>query len=666
MKETLSIHRLKNLKEAPAFWVLLSLALVLSPHLNRFPGWAIILLSILFTWRILCINNEHLLPPKWLLVFISISSLIGVFITFGTLAGKTAGSISLSILLAIKVHESKTNRDYMLLISLSFFIIVTNFLFSQSIPTVIYMLFSIIILIISMISINQNFAPLSISYKLKFSIKILFQSIPLMLIMFLLFPRIPGPLWQLPNDRQSALTGLSDTMSPGNIANLIQSNAVAFRINFHNAVPAQKNLYWRALTLWYFDGITWEQGKTNPSPLTKLYTSSNKSASYTVTLEPHQKNWLFALDIPSDVPDFVIYTNNYNLRAKHKINNLYKYKVSSVLEYFSQSNIPSWEKSAGLKIPLHTNPKTIKLGKNLAKEYQSDEEIVNHVLELFNQQNFHYTLSPPLTSGFNSVDQFLFDTKRGFCEHYAGSFTLLMRAAGIPARVILGFQGGTINPVNQIMTVRNSDAHAWSEVWLEHRGWVRIDPTAAIAPLRIEQNLNAALDPAENRPLHMHINSGLIKNILFYWDAIDNQWNQWVVGYDNKVQENFLRLLFNEKIDFSKTIFLMVIYFTITMLMLSLFIIKPWQKPKLDTVVKTYNRFCKKLAHQGIRRSAYEEPLDYAKRAINALPDNRHSIELITQLYIKLRYKASHNEKQLHQFKYLTNKFKPGKAEKLQ
>jgi len=523
------------------------------------------------------------------------------------------------------------------------------------------MIFAAIVLVIGMISINQDSAPLDLNYKFKFSVKILLQSIPLMLIMFMLFPRISGSLWQLPSEKPSALSGLSDTMSPGNISNLIKSNSVAFRVKFRGTIPQQQNLYWRAVVLWYFDGNTWEIGMQNISQLATLYSLSDDIISYTVTLEPHQKDWLYALDMPFNVPDSLIYTNNYNLRAKHKIDSLYQYEISSVMEYIIQAKITPWERSSGLKIPFNTNPETIQMGNKLSRQYDSNEDIVNHVLELFNKENFHYTLRPPLTPGFNSVDQFLFDTRRGFCEHYASSFTLLMRAAGIPARVVMGYQGGTVNPLNQVMTVRNSDAHAWSEVWLEDKGWVRIDPTAAIAPQRIERNLEAALDPSESRPFHMQINNGFIRDVLFYWDAADNQWNQWVVGYDKEFQQRLLEDILSRKVEISDIILLMVISFTLMMLILALFIMKPWYYQKLDPVVKIYNSFCKKLATKGVCRKPYEGPIDYTQRVIRVFPEQRNSIELIIRLYTKLRYEAISSDRQLEQFRYQVKKFKPGK-----
>ncbi|VAW68345.1 FIG001454: Transglutaminase-like enzymes, putative cysteine proteases [hydrothermal vent metagenome] len=652
------MNKLKQLSEQPVAWVMFSLILAVTPHLPRFPVWSILLISVLFFWRVLCIKHSHWLPPKWILLFITIATCIGIFFHFGTLFGKTAGSVLLSILLAVKLHESKSRRDYMLLISLSFFIIVTNFLFSQSIFTLLLMIATVIVLIMSMISINQDDSGVSVHQKFRLALKLFLQSIPLMLIMFLLFPRISGPLWKLPDEQQNATTGLSDTMSPGNISNLIQSSAVAFRAEFKNQIPLQHQLYWRALVLWHFDGRSWEKGKQNITPSPSLHING-ETTQYTVTLEPHQQRWLYALDMPTKVPANINYTRDYVLEAREKINSLYRYSLASAIDYSIALELSPWEKNAGLKIPPASNPETRALGSALAQQYHKPIDIVNHVLELFNQQDFHYTLKPPLTLGFDPVDQFLFQTRRGFCEHYTSSFVLLMRAAGVPARVVLGYQGGTLNPVNQVMTIRQSDAHAWSEVWLKKRGWVRIDPTAAIAPQRVERNLQAALEKGEKRPFHMRINSGIIKEMLFYWDAVDNQWNQWVIGYDTALQQTVLQAVLSKRLQLSEIILLMTISFVLVLIIMSLYIMKPWQKKKLDPVIKVYYKFCKKLSDKGITRMPYEGPLDFSIRAAEHFPEQKASIMLITRLYIKLRFQSVNTPKQLEQFKSCTGKFRP-------
>ncbi len=654
----------KSLPQQSVFWVVLSIALVITPHLPRFPLWSVFLIAALFIWRLLCIKHVRWLPPKWLLLLIIIVAAWGLFMHFGTVFGKTAGSVFLSLLLAVKLHESRSRRDYMLLIALSFFIIVTNFLFSQSIPTVLFMLLSVVVLLMSMIHINLphdtngNISSLSHRDKLKLASRMLLQALPLMLIMFVLFPRIPGPLWQLPEEKNVAVSGLSDRMTPGNISALIQSSAVAFRAEFDNQRPPQPQLYWRALVLWYFDGRSWERGKANPTLQASIEPLA-EPISYRITLEPHQQDWLFALDMPLQVPENISFSSNFELKAGEKINSLYQYQLASVPEYIIQPQLSPWERSAGLKIPADGNPMTRELGQQLAQQYTEPQQIVSQVLAMFNAEDYHYTLNPPLTPGADSVDQFLFQTRRGFCEHYAGSFALLMRAAGIPARVVLGYQGGTLNPLNQVVTVRQSDAHAWVEIWLEQQGWVRVDPTAAIAPQRIERNLNAALDINEMRPLHMQLNNGLLQELVFYWDAMDNQWTQWVIGYDDKLQQALLNRLFNQKLPFAEIILYMVISFMLMLLVISLFIIRPWKRPRLEPLQRSYQQFCNKLAKRGVRRQDHEGPLDFAQRAAQQLPQQAASIELISRLYMRLRYQPASSERLLTQFQRLVKKFRP-------
>lgn len=662
----------RNLPQQSVFWVVLSIALVITPHLPRFPLWSVFLIAALFIWRLLCIKHPRWLPPKWLLLLIIIVAAWGLFMHFGTVFGKTAGSVFLSLLLAIKLHESRSRRDYMLLIALSFFIIVTNFLFSQSIPTVVLMLLSVIVLLMSMIHINlaqitrgnTNGETNCLSHrdKLKLASRMLLQALPLMLIMFVLFPRISGPLWQLPEEKNVAVSGLSDRMEPGNISALIQSSAVAFRAEFDRQPPPQPQLYWRALVLWTFDGRSWERGKTNPTPQASIQPLA-EPVDYRITLEPHQQDWLFTLDMPLDIPENISFSSNFELQARDKINSLYQYSLSSVTEYIIQPQLSPWEQSAGLKIPAESNPQTRTLGQQLAQQYTEPQQIVSQVLAMFNAEDYHYTLNPPLTPGTDSVDQFLFQTRRGFCEHYAGSFALLMRAAGVPARVVLGYQGGTLNPLNQVVTVRQSEAHAWVEVWLQQQGWVRVDPTAAIAPQRIERNLNAALDANEVRPLHMQLNSGLMQQLVFYWDAMDNQWKQWVIGYDDKLQQALLSKLFNQKLPFAQMIVYMLVSFMLMLLVISLFIMRPWKRPRMEPVQRSYLQFCNKLAKRGVRRQDHEGPLDFAQRAAQQLPEQASSIELISRLYMRLRYQANASDKLLAQFQRMVKRFKPPRRE---
>jgi len=651
------IKTLKSLEKDPVFWVIFPLALVLIPHILRLPVWMPWIFLFLFIWRFSAIKKPNILPSKWVLFIFTIFASIGTIIHYGTLFGKTAGTAILAFLLCVKLLESRNKRDYMLLISLSFFVIVTNFLFSQSILTVFGMFITVIILVMSMISINQDTASISLKDKLKTSSKLVAQALPLMLILFVLFPRIPGPLWRLPDDAKTGQTGLSDTMSPGNISQLIQSNELAFRVKFKNTPPLQNKLYWRALVLWYFDGRTWEQGKTNLNPRPTLE-GTGQPIEYTVTLEPHSKKWLFALDMPSEIPKKSFYNANFLLRSEHKIESIHQYTVKSYLNYRIEKELSIWEKSAGLKLPVNSNPEAVALGKKWRKKFIKPIDIVNHALKKYNQENFIYTLQPPLTIGFNPVDQFLFNTKKGFCEHYASSFTLLMRAAGIPARVVLGYQGGTLNPLNNYLTVTQSNAHAWSEVWIKEFGWLRIDPTAAVAPERVEKNLDAALKEGSYRPLYMQLDIGVLKQLKFYWDAADNRWKQWVIGYGPELQKQLLSFILNKKVNKADMAYLLITIFAITASIIIWFLFNPLQVKATDPVQNEYEKFCQKLSKRGLSRQPHEGPLDFAARINKQFPNNEAVINLITTIYISLKFRSRYDDKQLKRMKQLITKLK--------
>ena len=648
-------QRLSHIVHDPVFWVILPLVLVIIPHVPRLPIWMSALVVFLFSVRLAAVLYPRILPRKFWLFVIAMFVSAGTIMHYGTVFGKVAGTAVLICLLGIKLLESRNTRDYMLLIALSFFIIVTNFLFTQNMPTAVYMLLTVVVLITSLISLQQGTANLDLGWRVRIALKLVALALPLMLLMFILFPRISGQLWHLPDDARSGRTGLSDTMTPGDIAQLIQSDDIAFRVAFSGVKPPQEKLYWRAVVLWYFDGRSWEQGKQNENPHPTLE-GTGQPVSYTITLEPHDKTWLFALDMPLQPPANTQYTNNFLLRSNNPINSLYRYSLQSYLDYRIEYELARWEKNAGLKIPQHSNLQSVKLAQQWRTQFVHDEDIVRHALRQFNHENYVYTLRPPLTLSNNPVDEFLFETRRGFCEHYASSFTLLMRAAGIPARVVLGYQGGTVNPLNNVLTVRQSDAHAWSEVWLQNRGWVRIDPTAAIAPERVEQNLDSALGADEIRPLYMHLDNSMFRQLRFYWDATDNRWKQWVIGYGPKLQQQLMQALFNRNMHYSELTLILITGAGLTTLLLALLSFRSNSSTETDPAQKLYNRFCARLAKHGIARASHEGPLEYAQRATVRFPEQQHYIELITKIYINNRYRSRNVPEQLKNMQQLIQK----------
>lgn len=638
------MNRLRALFQHHISWVALSVLLVALPHIQRQPVWLSLVLLGFLGWRLWLVSGLRLRPPKLLLSAIIALSIVGILFHYGTLFGKTAGSAFLLVLVGAKLMEGEQRRDLMLVMSLCFFLIVTNFLFSQSIPTLALMLVSVVVMVMTLVKITTRQAPLANRQVLRLSLRLVAISLPFMLVMFILFPRIPGPLWNLPNDARSGRTGMSDTMSPGNIAQLIQSDALAFRVKFAGNIPARDQLYWRGLVLWNFDGRTWRRSKSPLNYRLRLEVSGGYT-QYTLTMEPTDQKWLFALDVPALAPDNTLVSGDFTLSARKPIDVLRQYAMASYTRYQIEKQLDPRERKAGLSMPPHSNPRTRMLGQQWRTTYREPEAIVAQALQYFHEQPFVYTLQPPATPGFDPVDQFLFDTRRGFCEHYASSFTLLMRAAGIPARVVVGYQGGTLNPVNRVLSVSQSDAHAWAEVWLRHRGWVRVDPTAAIAPERIEKNLNQALADDAYRPFYMRMDKGLWRELKFYWDAMDNRWNQWVIGYGPELQRQFLERLLQQRVNTSDMVLYLVLSVGLILVLVALFLFKPFASEKTDPMERYYRRFIHKLGRMGVEKRASEGPQDFCARACEALPDYRDQIRLVSQLYISWRYRSRRNEK---------------------
>lgn len=640
-------------------WLMFALALALAPHVMRLPP-VISLFCILFgIWRIMAAHYAWPLPANGTRTVLTVAALCGLYLSFGTIFGRDAGFAMLAIMLGLKLLEMHTLRDTMLVIFLGYFLGITTVIYTQSIVIAMYMLFVALIMTATLIDLNQFRDGRQIAFNLRLATKLFAQALPLMLLMFFLFPRIPGPLWGLPEDAHSGKTGLSDTMSPGSISSLGQSNAVAFRVNFDGPMPSASSRYWRGPVLWYTDGKNW-----NPSgnsavpkilPVEVKYSGIGTPVDYDVTLEPHNKTWLYAMDLPATIPPNSRMTPDYQLHAEQPVVSLMRYKMSSYPNY--QANIITMnEWLRARQLPANANPRTRALGESWAESIGSKAEIIRHALRYFNEQPFAYTMNPPLL-GNDPMDDFLFNTRKGFCEHYAASFTVLMRAAGIPTRIVTGYQGGEYNPLGDYLIVRQSDAHAWTEVWLEGNGWLRIDPTAAVAPERVEKGIDSALaDERKSEIFNSDALASMWQRMRYSWDSVNNLWNQWVLGYDQSLQSEFLSS-FGIKSWKEMTLWLMmglgiIVFVTITLMFLSLYTTH-------DPVIREYRRFCKKLGRRGIQRAPAEGPLDYAARVSALKPELASDVHIISKLYAAIRYGEKYSALRLRHLRRRVNAFRP-------
>jgi transglutaminase-like putative cysteine protease len=639
-------------------WLLAAMAFVIAPHVPRLPAWVGLFCGVVVAWRAWIGWSAWHFPARWLVVVITIAAAVGTYLTYGRLFGREAGTTLLLVMTALKLLEMRTQREVVLCVYIGFFLVITNFLFSQAIPLGIYMLACVWIFIAVLIGFNRVGRPPTLGERLRPAGALLLQSIPLMVAFFILFPRIQGPLWALPTDSRGGQSGLSDSMTPGNISNLIKSDAVAFRVQFHGDMPKYSQLYWRGPVLVDFDGATWRmpafgsQGRFD-------YPKKEQLVRYTVTLEPHQKTWLFALDAPAMVPPNAYMLSDLELRHRRPVVDRLHYDMASyvVFQYGVEPN-PA-QAGRALQFEEERNPRTVALGRQWAREDPDPRSILAKAGQLFSTR-FTYTLEPPTLDPRSPYDDFLFNTRQGFCEHYAGSFVLLMRAAGIPARVVTGYQGGEVNPINRELIVRQADAHAWAEIWTKGEGWVRIDPTAVVSPLRVDGGVNAALGPIGlNSTIIAADPFGLLAQVRFAWQALNSNWDQWVVGYNIDRQRQFFSQMGFPTIDWRTLAFWLLIATGLVGGGVSLGLLVRDRPPRREAALVAWDRFCRKMAAAGLAREPHEGPIDYLARVESERPQAAAEAEDIVRRYVAARYGAGATREELKELGRRVRAFRP-------
>ena len=626
-REPLRVHHV--------LWLLGGLAMVAAPHAQRLPWWLVGLVVTLAAWRWYLGQTRLPLPGRWLLILVVLAATAGVYFNYRTIFGRDAGVALLVVMLGLKLLETRVLRDGMLLIILGYFLVITNFLYSQTIPTALYMLVCLWVITATMIGLHHTRNEPPFRVQLRTAGIFLGQCIPLMLVLFLLFPRVSGPLWGVPQETSSAVSGLSDTMAPGSISNLILSDAVAFRVRFDGPVPMPKQLYWRGPLMWDFNGSTWSAPRAlygRPQ-----FSTSAAPVAYEVTLEPHNKRWLFALDLPGTVPPRAFTSSDFQLLALEPVNNRLRYQMVSFLDFGYGIAENRMALRRALALPPDFNPRTVEFARALRAKHADDRALVQEVLALFRNERFFYTLTPPLL-GSHPVDQFLFETRSGFCEHYASAFAVLMRAAGIPARIVTGYLGGEVNQLGNYLIVRQADAHAWTEVWYQDTGWIRVDPTAAVSPLRVEAGISAAVPRSDPLPLLVRGDFEALRQLRLTWDLMANTWNQWVLGYTPERQRLFLSRVGIDDATWDTLAVILVGASFVVVLVLLVFLLRSVRTRVRDPVRIAYLRFCEKMRNQGLPREPAEGPVDYAQRLARLRPDLEPAVAVITNLYIALRY----------------------------
>ncbi|PKO25912.1 MAG: DUF3488 domain-containing protein [Betaproteobacteria bacterium HGW-Betaproteobacteria-8] len=647
---------LKNPDITDLRWLLLGLGLVMALHAAHIAPWVAIAILVLPVWRYLLEHYRRPMPKMIVLMPLTVLAGLGILLTYRGLFGRDASVELLALMLMLKLMEAKTRRDFIILIFGGYFLSITTFLFTQSMAYAGAMLVSTFALTATLVGISHPNGRLPWLFQAKTAAILLAQAVPIMLVLFLLFPRIPGPLWSIPQDAYSGMSGLSDSMQPGDISNLTLSGKIAFRAEFEGPPPPSSLLYWRGPVLWHFDGRSWTMASPDLDLPSETLMVRGAAIKYTITMEPSNRQSMLLLDMPVELPANSSISRDFQVLSKEPIRQRIRYQASSQLNYTLAADASSRALELNLQIPDFDNQKTRDLAQQWRDEGKSPEQIVQAALRMFSEQPFVYTLRPPRL-GKEAVDDFLFNSRRGFCEHYASSFVYLMRAAGVPARVVTGYQGGELNPVGNYLIVRQSDAHAWAEVWLADKGWTRVDPTGAVSPSRIESGIEIAMPDENPLPLLARNTFPAIKKMYLNLDAIDNAWNHWVLDYNQERQLEFLSSLAGSKLAWEDLAIAMIVALGAAGLLLTWLILRN-NPVKTDPLQRIYVAFLRKLKRKGIVRLPHEGPVDFSKRAILQLPKQAAEIRKITDIYTQMRYRNRQNAESIELLKWLVKAFK--------
>jgi transglutaminase-like putative cysteine protease len=618
-------------------WVTGGLTLSVLPHVPHVKAWILLLAAGAASLRIVSEVKQWALLAKWLRSLLAFVALLAVLLDYRTLNGIDAGTALLIVMAGMKLLETRTVRDLTVVVFLSYFALFAAFLYNQSLLRLPYMLITAWLLTITLMRIHQT-AAMSVREAVGITGRMFLQALPLAILLFLLFPRLPGQFWAVPA-RGEAVTGLSEDMSPGDVSELSISGALAFRAKFAGAMPPPAQRYWRGPVLHDFDGRTWRQPRTSFMP--QHVTTDGATYEYDLMLEPHQRRWIFALDVATLWPGRRA-TRSADLqllsRSGQPISTLTSFRLESATTYTVSGELPWAMRKADLLLPGGRNPRSVALARQLRERAGNDEAFIAAVLDKFRSEEYFYTLEPPRLE-LDSVDDFLFNTRRGFCEHFASAFTMLARAAGIPACVVTGYQGGEFNPMSGYLVLRQSDAHAWSEVWLEGRGWVRVDPTAAVAPDRIERGIDAALaEGGESLPGSFLRQSALLSQLRLAWDAANTFWNNQVVAFGEDQQRWLLERLNIGDAGWEQLGIGLALALIGFFAVMSLYLGWHFRPRAKDPLAQIYDQLCRKLARHGLPRAAHEGPSDYVARVLRARPDLAPLLVEARNLYVAMRY----------------------------
>lgn len=604
------------------------------------PAWCLLIGFTAVPWRILIASGRVTAPRalpgvRFVLGAITAILVVAVAMRFQTLNGLGAGTALLVVMGALKLFESRTRRDDAIVLGVALFLLLAAALAGQSLWRVVVYLLALWGICAAMALVAHRDSLLTAGVALKLAARALAMSIPLALLCFVFFPRVAGQFWALQRDAGAA-TGLSDEMSPGGIQRLATDYEPAFRVRFEGAPPPRAALYFRGPVLNSFDGFTWRRARASMYPAAPP-TPLGEAVRYRVTLEPTNQYWMFALDTVDASPRHDVYlSQDHQLTSANPITSVTSYDAVSHLATRSDAALSTLARRHETRLPPDRNPRARALALTLRARAGSDAEYARTVLEWFRSSGLEYTLEPGTTS-VDSVDDTLFESRRGFCGHFASAYATLMRAAGVPARVVTGYLGGEWNPVGNYLIVRQSEAHAWTEIWLQGQGWTRVDPTAVVAPERLQRGVFEMLANSSRISGYLR-NNAWLDHLVLVWDGAQQWWQEHVVEFDLRSQFDLLRKLGIDSPQWQQLGWAFALGLVAWIVWVALSLRRSLGRGKHDRIARAWLRATRKLGRAVAPRAAHEGPLDYARRITVTRPELATVVGSLATQYARLRF----------------------------
>ena len=623
-----------------------ALALALVPHVGHLPGWISAAVAGAIAWRLAAEQRGWALPPQLARLGAALLATLGVLASYRTLNGLEAGTALLAVMAALKLTETRAPRDHAVLVFIGYFLCLASLLYGQSFARFAWALLAAWLLTATLARVNRPAEANSAVRPFRLAARLLALGAPLALALFLFVPRLEGRIWTLPESGSHSTSGISDEMSPGDIAQLGLSDEPAFRAWFARSPPPPEQRYWRVLVLEDFDGRRWRRVADRRALAADAVERRGPDYDYRIALEPTGREWLAGLDTLVDWPRTIIARGHAGEIVYQEPGLGAQRSVTTRLSYSARSDTQARVAAAALApdlvrrdlaLPAGRAPRARAWALELRAAGGDERDYVQRVLGEFNRGSYVYTLEPEPLGG-EPVDEFLFRTREGFCEHYASAFAVLMRAAGIPARVVVGYQGGEFNPYGGYLLIRQSAAHAWNEIWLPGSGWIRVDPTAAVAPERVRSGeLTRQLAGGAARA-GWYAAAPWLAAVRAAWDAARTAWYEGIVGFDPQLQAQLVAALGLGARGWQSLALALAAGFALAAAALAAWLAWELRPIESDPLAAEWRAVCARLAARGLARAAAEGPLDYARRVAAAEVGLAAPFAELAVAYVKARY----------------------------